>query len=181
MFTTTARRFRLPAISGAAMLALALAAPSAVAGPSAQSRVREQLGEIGAWAVPSTSKQQPLVGESRQTIVREKLGEIGAWAVPSTSKESPLRSEKLDGLNLSAPTTRLGEIGAWAVPSTTKEVPLRSEKLDGLNFSVPTTRLASNSEGFEWGDAAIGAGTAAALFAAAAALVGVRRRISPAS
>ena len=50
---------------------------------SQQGIIREKLGEIGAWAVPSastTSTQQP--------IIREKLGEIGAWAVPSTSRTS---------------------------------------------------------------------------------------------
>jgi hypothetical protein len=50
---------------------------------SQQAISREKLGEIGAWAVPSTpttSTQQP--------IIREKLGEIGAWAVPSTSTTS---------------------------------------------------------------------------------------------
>jgi len=50
---------------------------------SQQAIIREKLGEIGAWAVPSTpttSTQQP--------IIREKLGEIGAWAVPSTSTTS---------------------------------------------------------------------------------------------
>jgi hypothetical protein len=54
-----------------------------------QTSVREKLGELGAWAVPSTSQQQPL---SQQTSVREKLGELGAWAVPSISHQtqSPL-------------------------------------------------------------------------------------------
>ena len=145
MLTMTARRFRLPVISGAAMLALAIAAPNAVADAPGENSVREQLGEIGAWAAPS--KEKPPVGTSQQTILREKLGEIGAWALPSTSKESPLRSEKLDGLNLSAPTTSIAR---------------------------------RKGDGFEWGDAAIGAGLAAALCATAAAVVGVRRRMTPA-
>jgi hypothetical protein len=146
MFTNTARRFRLLASAGAVMFAFAIGAPHALADPSGQPRIREQLGEIGAWAVPSTSKEKPRVSESQQAIVREKLEEIGAWAVPTTSTEKPLASEKLAGLNLFA----------------------------------PTTSLASSSEGFEWGDAAIGAGAVAALCAAAAAVVAVRKRTSPA-
>jgi uncharacterized protein (TIGR03382 family) len=51
---------------------------------SQQAIIREKLGEIGAWAVPSTSVGQ----KSQQAIIREKLGEIGAWAVPSTSTTS---------------------------------------------------------------------------------------------
>jgi hypothetical protein len=144
MFTITARRIRLLAIAGAA-LAFAIGAPCAMADRPGHTRVHEQLGEIGAWAVPSTSHRKPK--SSQQTSVRDKLEEIGAWAVPSTAEATPLRSEKLDGLNLSA----------------------------------PTTSLASSSEGFRWGDAAIGAGAAAALCAAAAAAVAVRkRRMSPA-
>jgi hypothetical protein len=48
-----------------------------------QAIIREKLGEIGAWAVPSTSTRS-----TQQAIIREKLGEIGAWAVPSTSTTS---------------------------------------------------------------------------------------------
>ena len=44
-----------------------------------------QLQEIGAWAVPSTSKQMPLANQPGQPTVREQLQEIGAWAVPATS------------------------------------------------------------------------------------------------
>jgi uncharacterized protein (TIGR03382 family) len=50
---------------------------------SQQAIIREKLGEIGAWAVPSTSTTS-----TQQQIIREKLGEIGAWAVPSTSTTS---------------------------------------------------------------------------------------------
>jgi uncharacterized protein (TIGR03382 family) len=50
---------------------------------SQQPIIREKLGEIGAWAVPSTSTS------TQQPTVREKLGEIGAWAVPSTSTSTP--------------------------------------------------------------------------------------------
>jgi len=39
---------------------------------------REELGEIGAWAVRSLQKPQLV----EQASVDEKLGEIGAWAVP---------------------------------------------------------------------------------------------------
>ena len=50
---------------------------------SQQAIIREKLGEIGAWAIPSTSTRS-----TQQAIIREKLGEIGAWAVPSTSTTS---------------------------------------------------------------------------------------------
>jgi hypothetical protein len=61
---------------------------------SQQAMIREKLGEIGAWAVPSTSTvgSKPLAGQSQQAIIREKLGEIGAWAVPSTSRPTPVVS-----------------------------------------------------------------------------------------
>ncbi len=44
---------------------------------------------------------------SQQAIVRNKLGEIGAWAVPSPQQKNttPLVSEKLAGLNLPPTTT----------------------------------------------------------------------------
>src|SRR5512132_38556 len=71
---------------------------------SQQAIIREKLGEIGAWAVPSTSTTS-----TQQAIIREKLGEIGAWAVPSTSTTSTQQAIIRE---------KLGEIGAWAVPST---------------------------------------------------------------
>jgi hypothetical protein len=94
---------------------------------SQQAALRGRLEEIGAWAVPSTSKQMPLAHQPQQTTVREQLGEIGAWAVPSTSAQvvaKPLLSEKLAGLGL---------------PTST------------------TTVVASSSGGFDWNDAGIGA------------------------
>ena len=51
-----------------------------------------QLQEIGAWAVPSTSKQMPLANQPGQPTVREQLQEIGAWAVPSTSTPTVVAS-----------------------------------------------------------------------------------------
>jgi len=51
-----------------------------------------QLQEIGAWAVPSTSKQMPLANQPGQPTVREQLQELGAWAVPSTSKTTVVAS-----------------------------------------------------------------------------------------
>jgi hypothetical protein len=67
--------------------------------PSAQPSRTSQLGEIGAWAVPSKQKVTPV-------DVNQKLEEIGAWAVPAKQTESaPLVSEKLTGLNLPTGTT----------------------------------------------------------------------------
>jgi len=51
-----------------------------------------QLQEIGAWAVPSTSKQMPLANQPGQPTVREQLQEIGAWAVPATSTTAVVAS-----------------------------------------------------------------------------------------
>jgi hypothetical protein len=46
--------------------------------------IREKLGEIGLWAVPSSKvASKPLSGPSQRALIREKLGEIGLWAVPS--------------------------------------------------------------------------------------------------
>ena len=51
---------------------------------SQQALIREKLGEIGLWAVPSSKvASKPLSGPSQQALIREKLGEIGLWAVPS--------------------------------------------------------------------------------------------------
>jgi hypothetical protein len=77
-------------IIGAALVAIAAPLAAAPAGSarlperSQQSIIRDQLGEIGAWAVPSTSAAtaKAFPEQSQQAIVREKLGEIGAWAVP---------------------------------------------------------------------------------------------------
>ena len=59
MFTTTAHRVWLPVTALTVLLAFAIAAPSAVADPPGQNRVREQLGEIGAWAVATPSTVRP--------------------------------------------------------------------------------------------------------------------------
>ena len=51
---------------------------------SQRALIREKLGEIGLWAVPSSKvASKPLSGPSQQALIREKLGEIGLWAVPS--------------------------------------------------------------------------------------------------
>jgi len=57
-----------------------------------QAALRVRLEEIGAWAVPSTSKQMPLAHQPGQPTVGEQLREIGAWAVPSTSKTTVVAS-----------------------------------------------------------------------------------------
>jgi hypothetical protein len=79
-----------------------------LAGQSQQAIIREKLGEIGAWAVPSNSTQTPsnstqteIVPKSQQAIIREKLGEIGAWAVPSNSTQTEIVPKSLP----TSPTT----------------------------------------------------------------------------
>jgi arginine repressor len=120
-----------------------------------QAALRVRLEEIGAWAVPSTSKQMPLAHQPGQPTVGEQLREIGAWAVPSTSKQMPLAHQP------GQPTVgeQLREIGAWAVPSTSK-----------------TTVVASSSGEFDWNNAGIGAALVlgVAVFGAAT-LLAVRR------
>jgi hypothetical protein len=48
-------------------------------------------------------------GQSQRACINEKLGEVGSWAVPSSSAQAvvskPLVSEKVAGLRLPAPTT----------------------------------------------------------------------------
>lgn len=71
-----------------------------------QALVSDKLGEIGAWAVPTSPKQ------TVPTRVDQQLEEIGAWAVPSKQNaETPLVSEKLSGLGVGQPTTTLASSG----------------------------------------------------------------------
>jgi hypothetical protein len=141
------------AIIGIVFASVLLWAAPAQAKPTGMSQ--GQLQEIGAWAVPSTSKQLPLANQPGQPTVREQLQEIGAWAVPSTSKQMPLANQP------GQPTVReqLQEIGAWAVPSTSK----------------PTV-VASSSGEFDWNNAGIGAAVVLGLVVfGAATLLAVRR------
>ena len=78
------------AIIGIVFASVLLWAAPAQAKPTGMSQ--GQLQEIGAWAVPSTSKQIPLANRPGQPTVREQLQEIGAWAVPSTSKPTVVAS-----------------------------------------------------------------------------------------
>jgi|SRR6185312_12113416 hypothetical protein len=78
------------AIIGIVFASVLLWAAPAQAKPTGMSQ--GQLQEIGAWAVPSTSKQMPLANQPGQPTVREQLQEIGAWAVPSTSKPTVVAS-----------------------------------------------------------------------------------------
>ena len=78
------------AIIGIVFASVLLWAAPAQAKPTGMSQ--GQLQEIGAWAVPSTSKQMPLANQPGQPTVREQLQEIGAWAVPSTSTPTVVAS-----------------------------------------------------------------------------------------
>jgi hypothetical protein len=98
-----------------ALAGLVVAVPLATGSQSQQSVIRDKLGEIGAWAVPSTPNSTPNrspTEHSQQAYLVDKLGEIGAWAVPATPSQQPLYSEQATILD------KLGEIGAWAVPMT---------------------------------------------------------------
>jgi hypothetical protein len=115
---------------------------------SQQAIIREKLGEIGAWAIPSTSTRS-----TQQAIIREKLGEIGAWAVPSTSTRSTQQAIIRE---------KLGEIGAWAVPSTS-------------TTSTPTP-VVSNDDGFDWNNAGIGGAFVLGAMLLGVASLATRRR-----
>jgi hypothetical protein len=165
-----------------ALAGLAVAVPVATAGQSQQATIRERLGEIGAWAVPSTSAQtevsRPLAGQSQQAIIRERLGEIG---LKSRGRWPASRiRESLGEIGLSSrgrwPASRIretfGEIGAWAVPST-------SAQTDVSRSPVRTPSVVS-SVGFDWNDAGIGAAFAFGIvLLGAASLVTIRRRHGP--
>lgn len=75
--------------------------PVTIQQQSHQTSVREKLGEVGAWAVPSISRQKP---QLLQKSVRAKLGEIGTWAsldpaiksaIVARSKQTPLRTDSI--------------------------------------------------------------------------------------
>jgi hypothetical protein len=84
------------AIIGIVFASVLVWAGTAQAKPTGMSQ--GQLQEIGAWAVPSTSKQMPLANQPGQPTVREQLQELGAWAVPSTSKTTVVASSS-DGFD----------------------------------------------------------------------------------
>jgi hypothetical protein len=93
-----------------ALAGLLVGVALATGSQSRQAVIRDQLGEIGAWAVPSTPGQAP--EHSQQAYLLDRLGELGAWAVPVTPSQQPLYSQQ------SVIRDKLGEIGAWAVPLT---------------------------------------------------------------
>lgn len=153
---------------GAAVAALAIAVPLAVAG--------------GPLFIPHAQ-----TGQGLSPVIRDKLGEIGAWAVPSaTSRERATRPG--EGLS--------GADRAWLSPgqaasSLRQTAPRLGEGLTGVDRSwlaptateprVAAPRVAPPSSGFDWGDAGIGAGAAAAiLLVATGSAVAIRRRVTPA-
>ena len=151
-----------------------------------QANVRGKLEEIGAWAVPSTSKQKPAIGMTKaeyralllrsealnqkyglgqtaeQANVRGKLEEIGAWAVPSTSKQKPaigmtkaeyrallLRSEALNqkyGLGVESLTLERGDQQRFG----------SGNPLSNVDQVAPST--STDSTGIEWNTVGIGMG-----------------------
>jgi hypothetical protein len=157
------------------LAALAIVVPVANAGQSQQAIIREKLGEIGAWAVPSptqsTVSSKPVSGQSQQAIIRGKLGEIGAWAVPSPT-QSTVSSKPVSGQSQQAIIRgKLGEIGAWAVPSNSTQTEVVPKSVP----APPTTVVASSSD-FDWNDAGIGAAFVFGAVFLGASLVTFRRR-----
>jgi hypothetical protein len=139
------------------LVGLAVAVPVATARYSQQALIRQQLGEIGGWAVPATRQNEPSLASER-ALVRERLQEIGAWAVPAPAQREPsLTSQR------ALVPERLGEIGAWAVPST------------------PTkTEAASSSGELNWHNLGIGTALAFGVFVlGVAGVVSMRRHHRP--
>jgi hypothetical protein len=93
--------------------------------------------------------------------------------IPHTEQAGPRPGEGLSGADR-----------AWL--STRQTTPRLGEGLNGTDRSWLTSspnggEMAVPSDGFEWGDAAIGAGTATAtLLVLAGSAVAIRRRFSPA-
>ena len=91
-----------------------------------------------------------------------------------------------DARSRAATREKLGEIGAWAVPALRSPTPRLGEGLTGADRSwlAPTASerpMVSPSNGFNWGDAGIGAGTAAfATLVVGGSVVALRRRLLPA-
>jgi hypothetical protein len=143
-----------------------LAVPVANAGQSQQAIIREKLGEIGAWAVPSPTQNavssKPQTGQSQQAIIREKLGEIGAWAVPSPTQNAVSSKPQTGQSQQAIIREKLGEIGAWAVPSRS------------------TGPVASSGDGFDWNDAGLGVAFAfGIILVGTAGVVTIRRYHGP--
>ena len=114
------------------LAALAIVVPVANAGQSQQAIIREKLGEIGAWAVPSptqsTVSSKPVSGQSQQTIIRGKLGEIGADALDRSRQRrdgnigESLRTQEIVGVLVAdedlqnRPLGHLGDGGPHLLP-----------------------------------------------------------------
>jgi hypothetical protein len=123
---------------GAAVAALAIAAPLAAADP--------------APAFMPQSQKEPRLGATLSPTIRDKLGEIGAWAVPTLRSQTPHLGEGLTGADRS-----------WLAPASRER------------------HVATPSNGFDWADAGIGAGTGVAfLLVIGGGAVAIRRRPSPA-
>jgi len=143
-----------------------------------------------AVAVPVATGSQ-----SQQAIVREKLGEIGAWAVPSNSTQSsrPIVSEKVAGLNL-ATFTEVGAIDPWQQNLNARAKYAQTNDPWALNLFArqshrdseqtsagsPTTVSVVSTGGFNWDDAGIGAAFAVGIvLVGSASLVTIRRHHGP--
>lgn len=92
------------AIIGMVFAGLMLSSASAWAQPTGMTKAEYRALMIRSEGL---NQRYGLGQYSQQAIVRNKLGEIGAWAVPSTEPKNttPLVSEKLAGLDLQPATT----------------------------------------------------------------------------
>ena len=146
------------AIIGMVFAGLMLSSASAWAQPTGMTKAEYRALMIRSEGL---NQKYGLGQYSQQAIVRNKLGEIGAWAVPSTEPKNTTPLAGLGQYSQQAIVrNKLGEIGAWAVPSTEPKntTPLVSEKLAGLDLQPAAT--STSGGGFDWNDAGIGAALA---------------------
>jgi opacity protein-like surface antigen len=92
------------AIIGMVLAGLMLSSASAWAQPTGMTKAEYRALMLRSEGM---NQRYGLGQYSQQAIVANKLGEIGAWAVPSTQQKNttPLVSEKLAGLDLQPATT----------------------------------------------------------------------------
>ena len=100
------------AIIGMVLAGLMLSSASAWAQPTGMTKAEYRALMLRSEGM---NQRYGLGQYSQQAIVANKLGEIGAWAVPSTQQKNttPLVSEKLAGLDVGTPTATATSDGGF--------------------------------------------------------------------
>jgi hypothetical protein len=147
-----------------AALAFAVAA---VAAPTAQARIIEDSGvyEGGAAALPDESKIRPgasvassIPDESTIRPSTTQAREVSGLARRPLPDESLIRPSNVAGSSMVWPTA--DALRPFVGPSTTAHITDESLVRHGRIQAPVTTPVATSSDGFDWGDAGIGAGLA---------------------